>query len=97
MALAARVAGRPAIAVCDGMTEITASVMELARSLGVGLATQEWRHDGAAMSTDDHAAQTVRDFDSDVVVSRSIAVVTDDVRDLVAAAGPVVAWDGLLA
>jgi Thiamine pyrophosphate enzyme, central domain len=96
MALAARVAGRPAVAVCDGMTEITASVMELARSLGIGLAIQEWRPSGAPMETGEHASQTVTDFTSDIVVARSIAVATDDARDVVDAAGPVLAWDRLL-
>jgi hypothetical protein len=96
MALTARLAGRPAVAVCDEMSGTTAAVMELARSLGVGLAIQEWRTAGARTPTDEHAAQTIRDFTSDVVVARSIAVATDDVEDVVETAGPVVAWDGLV-
>jgi hypothetical protein len=97
MALAARVAGRPAVAVCDGMTEMTASVIEQARSLGVGLAIQEWRPSGAPVAPEEHASQTIRDFDADVVVARSMAVATDDLGDVTDAAGPVVAWEGLLA
>jgi hypothetical protein len=96
MALAARVAGRPAVAVCDGMCEMTGAVMELARTLGVGLAIQEWRPSGAQMGPDEHATQTVRDFTSDVVEARSIAVATDDLDDVIEAAGSVVAWRGQL-
>jgi thiamine pyrophosphate-dependent acetolactate synthase large subunit-like protein len=96
MALAARLAGRPAVAVSDAMSETTAAVMELARSLAVGLAVQEWGPSGARATTDEHASQTMRDFTSDVVVARSIAVATDDLDAIVEAAGPVVAWDGLL-
>jgi hypothetical protein len=75
---------------------MTGAVMELARTLGVGLAIQEWRPSGAQMGPDEHASQTVRDFTSDVVEARSIAVATDDLDDVIEAAGSVVAWRGQL-
>jgi hypothetical protein len=95
MALAARLAGRPAIAVCDGLDDAGATVLELARSLGVGLAVQEWRPDAAPMSTDDHAAASIAAFGADEVTVSEVAVSVDELSDLVEGVGPVSAWGGL--
>ena len=91
-ALACRMAGVPAIAVCDDLDETTEIVVELAHSLGVGLSVQAWQLDGEELTPDEHARFCEAAFLTETAEVREIAVAVDDLDAVVELAGPLTAW-----
>ncbi|MFM7067863.1 MAG: hypothetical protein ACKOYM_00225, partial [Actinomycetes bacterium] len=100
--------GRPCLAVTGPMApgsgangevdSTTERLLDLARSLGVGLALQQWGDAGDMHSFEDHVALLadhlrVSDGATDVRVD-AVPVDFAATADLVDVAGPVVAWGG---
>jgi hypothetical protein len=95
-ALAARLDGRPAIAVTTApLDEMTARILELAAALGVGFPLELWARDGHLATADDHLVDVRAAFDHHRVTRLTVPVAASHTDELVAVAGEVVAWGGL--
>lgn len=95
-ALVAGLDGRPAIAVTAGpLDEVSARVLDLARSLEVPVAVEVWGDEGDAADADAQLDRTRVALASGGVVVEHYPVDLDATRVLVDVAGPVVAWGGL--
>lgn len=82
--------GRPTLAVLDGLSETDTALLDVARSLGVEVAVEIWAPDGPPLGADEH-----RDRLRGLVERGGVEQVGYDPRqldELVAVAGPVVAW-----
>jgi hypothetical protein len=95
-ALAARLDGRPAVAVTTApVDDATAQVLELAAALGVGFPVELWAPDGRLPSADDHGVDLRAALDDPRVTRLTVPVDASHTDALVAVAGEVVAWGGL--
>jgi thiamine pyrophosphate-dependent acetolactate synthase large subunit-like protein len=95
-ALAARLDGRPAIAVTTAPVDtITAQVLELAAVLGVGFPLELWARDGPLPSADKHLDDVRAALGDERVTRLTVPVDASQTDELVAVAGEVVAWGGL--
>jgi hypothetical protein len=91
-ALSARLAApeRPVLAVVDELTDVHEELLELAASQGVEVPVEVWQAEGEALDGDAHLARLER-----LVTTGGKATIATDPRQLeemVAVAGPVVAW-----
>lgn len=96
-AIVCRIEGRPCLAVADqvadtGVDDTSGALLELAESLGLGVALQLWGPDGSLADSDAHVSLLADQLGSEVVRIDDVPVLTDDIADLVAVAGPVSAW-----
>ena len=97
VALSARLGGRQSIAVANApLDEMTAWVIELAEALDVGLTVELWAREGRLARADDHAAELGATLEAGGATVLTVPVDRTDTDELVAVAGPVVAWGGLL-
>ena len=95
-ALAARLDGRPAIAVTTAPVDaMTAQVLDLAAVLGVGFPLVLWAREGRLASADNHLVDVQVALDHDRVTQLTVPVDASHTDELVAVAGEVVAWGGL--
>ena len=67
----------------------------MAESLGLGVALQLWGPDGSLPDSAGHVSLLAEHLKSDVVRIDDVPVLTGDIDDLVAVAGPVSAWSDL--
>lgn len=96
-ALSARLGGRQAIAVATApLDEMTARVIELAEALDVGLTVELWAREGRLARADDHAAEVSAALEAGRATVLTVPVDPTHTDELVAVAGDVVAWGGLL-
>lgn len=97
-ALVCRLEGRPCLAVSDqvggtdGLDDTSAAVLELAESLGLGVALQLWGPEGSLASSTAHVELLAAELDSPVVRIDEVPVLVDDTAGLLDAAGPLLAW-----
>jgi len=82
--------GRPALAVVDGLGEGSAELQEVAARLGVRLAVEVWDDDGDVLDADDHARRLERLLAEGGVAT--VATRTDQLSEMLAAAGPITSW-----
>ena len=95
-ALAARLDGRPAIAVTTAPVDaMTARVLELAAALGVGFPLELWAREGRLARADDHRVDVQAALDHNRVTELTVPVEASHTDALLAVAGDVVAWGGL--
>ena len=99
-AIVCRIEGRPCLAVADqvtgtGVDDVSGALLELAESLGLGVALQLWGPDGSLPDSAGHVSLLAEHLKSDVVRIDDVPVLTGDIDDLVAVAGPVSAWSDL--
>lgn len=100
-ALAARLAGRPALAVVSAATgvdgEIDRALLDAARELEVAVAVQVWgdpRDPGDGTSAARHVELTTAGFAADAPRVDHVGVDESAGAELFDALGPIVAWDG---
>lgn len=98
-ALVCRMERRPCLAVTDqvsgsGVDDVSAAVMELAESLGLGVGLQLWGPDGSLSDSAAHVALLSDHLDTAVVRLDDVPVLTDDTDGLLAVAGAPVGWAG---
>ncbi len=96
-AIVCRIEGRPCLAVADqvadsGVDDTSGALLELAESLGLGVALQLWGPEGSLADSAAHVSLLADHLSSEVVRIDDVPVLTDDIADLVAVAGPVDAW-----
>lgn len=97
LALVAALHGAPAIAVTmEPIDPTTLGVLKLATELGVALVVDVWAAGGPLRRAEDHVAQLEAAVTEAGVTIVDVPVDASLTRKLVAAAGPVVAWGGLL-
>jgi thiamine pyrophosphate-dependent acetolactate synthase large subunit-like protein len=95
-ALAARLDGRPAIAVTTAPADsMTARVLELAAVLDLGFPLELWADEGRLTNADDHCVDVRSALDQMRVTRLTVPVDATHTDELVAVAGEVVAWGGL--
>jgi len=93
LALAAARRGRPAIAVTTApFDDATRAVLDLARSLGLSLVVSTWGGAHALRATADHRDAVATALASGGVHAVGVPVDDRPTDELLAAAGPVVAW-----
>jgi thiamine pyrophosphate-dependent acetolactate synthase large subunit-like protein len=96
LALVAALRGLPAVAVTtEPMGHATLAVLELATELGAALVVDVWSAGGPVRRADDHLAQLEAAAREPGVSIVDVPVDASLTRELVDAAGPVVAWGGL--
>jgi hypothetical protein len=97
-ALVCRLEGRPCLAVSDqvggldGLDDTSAAVLELAESLGLGVALQLWGPEGSLDSSAAHVELLADELDTSVVRIDEVPVEVDDTAALERAAGTLIAW-----
>ncbi len=88
--------GRPALAVIDlADAEATAAIAEAVAALGVGVPVEAWDPDGDRLDADAHRERLRRLVAGGVPAGRRLPTLATDPRQLqemIAAAGPIVAW-----
>jgi Thiamine pyrophosphate enzyme, central domain len=94
IALAAALRGRPAVAVVDApLDDATATVVDLARTLGLDLVISVWDSAASLGAATDHAGALADAFTAPGVSEIRAPVAVADTNLLLEAAGPVVAWE----
>ncbi len=89
--------GWPVLAVADGpMSDATAAVLAAADELGVPVALELWDPAGPALDADAHVERLTTMLASDRTTIAYLAVDPTQLERMVAAAGPVTAWSGLV-
>ena len=97
-ALVCRLEGRPCLAVSDqvggldGLDDTSAAVLELAESLGLGVALQLWGPEGSLDSSSAHVELLADELATQVVRIDEVPVQVDDTAALERAAGALIAW-----
>lgn len=86
---------RPVLACVDLVDERTQAVLELAGTLGVGVGVEVWADDGDALDPDAHGERLRSLAVADAPTVVTLATDAAQRRQMVDAAGPVIAWGGL--
>jgi len=86
---------RPALAVVDGpLDDRVNEVLEAAAGLGVAVAVEVWQDDGEALDADAHLVRVEALVRAEKTVVATLTSARSQLDDMVAVAGPVVAWEG---
>ncbi len=89
-------AGRPSIAVTTGpLDPASAAAFDAAATAGLDLVVVVWGTRGAITRAEDHRTRVAEALAAPGATILEVPVALEDTDLLVAAAGPVVAWDGL--
>ena len=81
---------RPVLAVVDSIDEVHERLLKVAARLGVAVPVEVWRPDGDLLDADTH----LRRLESLIAGDRCVSIATDprQMEEMLAVAGPVVAW-----